>query len=85
MALKGKDGNGVNNPDWRESTVIPDSLVSTEEIVDKTTQIHFINDAEMNPTWMEYVFRNGLTIEAGRVTAICTTETVKTTWRMSKS
>jgi hypothetical protein len=84
MAYKNGDKGNVNNPDWREASVIPDSLVSTDEIVDKTTQIHYVSPADLNPEWMEHVFRNGLTIEAGRVTAIVVTETIKTTFRMSR-
>lgn len=77
--------NKVNNPDWREATVIPDSLVSTDEIVDKTTQIHFFSDGDMTPERIEAIFSQGLTVDAHRISAVCVTETIKTTFRMSRT
>jgi hypothetical protein len=77
--------NSVNNPDWREASIIPDSLVSTDEIVDKTVQIHFFSDGDMTPERIEAIFAQGLTVDPHRVSAVCVTETIKTTFRMSRT
>lgn len=73
----------MNNPEWKEATAIPDTLVEDTEITKHEVRIQFLS-AGRGIDYIESIFKQGLTVDSAQITAVSVTEEVVTTYRRSK-
>jgi hypothetical protein len=78
-------GMRTNNPEWREASAIPDSLVEDTEIVKREMRIGFLCHEPLSMEYVQRIFAQGQVIDPLEVVSVTVTEEVRTTFTRSRS
>lgn len=81
---EGDKGMRTNNPEWTEARQISDNLVEQTEITERQTKISFYSEKTTDLDYVEFIFKNGLQVDPGRIANVQITETVVTTYTRSR-